>query len=89
MGDAMQQVMIVGQPGSGKSWLALQIGRRLGLPVYHMDHIHRQAGWVERDRTEKLRLCAQVEALDHWVFEGNFTATAPNPHGAGRSGHLA
>lgn len=78
MGDAVQRVMIVGQPGSGKSWLALQIGRRLGLPVYHMDHIHWQAGWVERDGAEKLRLCAQVEALDHWVFEGNFTATAPN-----------
>jgi adenylate kinase family enzyme len=40
----MRRIMIVGQPGSGKSWLAGQIGKRLGLPVHHMDHIHWQPG---------------------------------------------
>jgi len=70
--------MIVGQPGSGKSWLAVQVGRRLGLPVHHMDHIHWLPGWVERGRAEKERLCGAIEAGEAWVFEGNFTPTVAN-----------
>ena len=58
----MQRVMIIGQPGAGKSTLARQVGDRLGLPVVHIDHIHWQAGWVERSRADKTRMCLAVEA---------------------------
>ena len=71
----MRRVMIVGQPGSGKSWLARQIGARLGLPVHHMDHIHWLPGWVERSIPDKQALCAGIEAQEDWVFEGNFSPT--------------
>ena len=74
----VQRIMIVGQPGSGKSWLARQLGARLALPVYHIDHIHWQSGWVERDRAEKDRLCLAVEALPAWIFEGGHSATYAN-----------
>lgn len=66
----MKRVMIIGQPGAGKSWLAREMGRRTGLPVYHMDHIHWQAGWVERSQDEKLRLAREVHAQEEWIFEG-------------------
>ena len=75
LGVAMQRVMIIGQPGSGKSWLAREMGRRSGLPVFHMDHIHWQSGWIERDRAEKDRLCQAVEAGEAWIFEGGHSAT--------------
>ena len=71
----MQRVMIMGQPGSGKSTLARALGARTGLPVVHIDLIHWQAGWVERSREEKTRLCRQVEARDAWIFEGGHSAT--------------
>jgi len=71
----MRRVMIVGQPGSGKSTLARALGQRTGLPVVHIDHIHWQAGWVERNREEKTRLCRAVEAGERWIFEGGHSAT--------------
>ncbi|MGL5012325.1 MAG: AAA family ATPase [Paracoccaceae bacterium] len=74
----MQRVMIVGGPGSGKSTLARGLGARTGLPVYHMDHIHWQSGWVERERAEKIRLAGEIEARDSWVFEGGLSATYAN-----------
>lgn len=74
----MQRVMIVGQPGSGKSTLARQLGQRTGLPVVHIDTIHWQPGWVERTRDEKTHLCLEVEARDHWIFEGGHSATWDN-----------
>ncbi|MBC7478174.1 MAG: AAA family ATPase [Pseudorhodobacter sp.] len=77
-GKAMRRVMVVGQPGSGKSWLAVRIGARLGVPVYHMDQITWAPGWVERGHDERVARCAAVEAGDAWVFDGNFSATAAN-----------
>ncbi len=71
----MQRVMIVGQPGSGKTTLAREMGKRTGLPVIHIDTIHWQSGWVERSKDEKTRLCREVEARDRWIFEGGHSVT--------------
>ncbi|WP_243698680.1 AAA family ATPase [Paracoccus alkanivorans] len=73
----MQRVMILGQPGAGKSTLALAMGEITGLPVVHIDHIHWESGWKERSRSEKTRLCAEVHARDRWIFEGGHSVTWP------------
>lgn len=74
----MRRIMVVGQPGAGKSTLARALGRRTGLPVVHIDHIHWQPGWIERPRDEKTRLCHEVEAREAWIFEGGHSATWAN-----------
>ena len=66
----MRRVLIVGQPGSGKSTFARALGERTGLPVVHIDKIHWQPGWVERSRDEKDRLTREVHARETWIFEG-------------------
>jgi adenylate kinase family enzyme len=74
----MQRIMIVGQPGSGKSTLARAMREITGLPVFHIDHIHWQPGWVERPRDEKTALCKAVEAREAWIFEGGHSVTWAN-----------
>jgi len=73
----MHRVMIIGQPGSGKSTFAQEFGEITHLPVFHIDHIHWQSGWVERPGPEKDKLCAEVHARDKWVFEGGRSSTWP------------
>ncbi len=73
----MKRVMVVGQPGAGKSTFAQAMGAITRLPVCHVDHIHWQAGWVERPRPEKDRLCHAVHAREVWIFEGGHSATWP------------
>ena len=69
------RIMIVGGPGSGKSWLAAELHRISGLPVWHMDQIHWLPGWVERDRQEKDLLTRRVHASPEWIFEGGHSRT--------------
>jgi len=71
----MKRVMIAGGPGSGKSMLATALGEKTGLPVFHMDKIHYQPGWIERPRAEKDRLTHEVHVQDRWIFEGGHSST--------------
>jgi adenylate kinase family enzyme len=75
MNAAMKRVMIVGGPGSGKSTLAEKLGAKTGLPVFYMDHIHWNPGWVERTKDEKNTLTREIHAKDAWIFEGNHSST--------------
>lgn len=70
--------MIIGQPGAGKSTLARRLGTRTGLPVVHIDRIHWQPGWIERNPAEKSRLARDAEAAERWIFEGGHSATWPS-----------
>ncbi len=74
----MKRVMIVGQPGAGKSTLARLLGEVVDLPVHHMDRIHWQSGWVQRPTPERLEMVRAVEESDAWIFEGGFSMTYVN-----------
>lgn len=71
----MQRVAIVGPGGAGKSTLAVEVGRRTGLPVIHLDRLFWKPGWTEPPRDEWA--VAQRQALqgDHWIVDGNYGGT--------------
>ena len=73
----MKRVMIVGQPGSGKSTTARMIGDITGLPVVHVDRIHWMPGWIERPADEKITMSLAEIAKDAWIFEGGHSRTWP------------
>ncbi len=71
----MQRIMVIGGPGSGKSTLARRIGHRLDLPVYHLDQLTFESGWVERPHDVRDRELANIVAGAHWVIDGNYART--------------
>lgn len=71
----MRRVMVIGQPGSGKSTFAHALGEATGLPVHHMDLIHWLPGWVERPMAEKLPLVRAIEDAEAWILEGGLSRT--------------
>ncbi len=75
----MQRIVVMGPPGSGKSTLAREIGRRCGLPVFHLDQTYWRAGWIEAPEAEFRAEVERLAALPAWVIEGNYTSSTLAP----------
>lgn len=72
----MKRVAIVGPGGAGKSWLAVELGRRLGLEVVHLDQHYWRPGWVEPPAEEwRAQHAALLSGRDEWVADGNYGST--------------
>ena len=72
----MKRIAVIGCCGAGKSQLSLELGRRLGLPVIHLDQLAWQAGWVEVDRDELVRRQQAAFTNDGtWIADGNYGST--------------
>lgn len=71
----MQRVLIVGPCGAGKSTLAVKLGQKLNLNVYHMDQLNWKTGWVESSKDQILQRLAQILAGDRWLIDGTYGGT--------------
>ncbi len=71
----MLRVLIIGPCGAGKSTLAAELGKRLNLPVFHMDKLNWQPGWVEGGEDEIRRKLLDIVATDRWLIDGNYGGT--------------
>jgi adenylate kinase family enzyme len=70
----MERVAVIGCGGAGKTVLAQEIGRRLRLPVKHIDGFYWQqrpdGGHVESTPEQWRRIHAQLIAEERWVIDG-------------------
>jgi adenylate kinase family enzyme len=71
----MQRVTIVGSGGSGKSTLADELGRRLNLPVVHLDRLYWKPGWVGTPVEEWRNVQNDLVSEDRWILDGNYSKT--------------
>ena len=71
----MQNILVIGPCGAGKSTLARDLGARLGLPVHHIDQLNWQPGWVESSKDELRARLATIVDGDRWLIDGNYGGT--------------
>ncbi|OZU87858.1 AAA family ATPase [Virgibacillus indicus] len=71
----MKKVVIIGGSGAGKSTLAQTLGKKLELPIYHLDAIHWQPGWVPLSREQFIKETEKVLERDTWIIDGNYGST--------------
>jgi adenylate kinase family enzyme len=71
---AMDRIVIIGNSGSGKSYLAAQLGARLAVPVTHLDQLFWEPGGftVKRPQARVLRDIERVKQNPRWIAEGVF-----------------
>ena len=68
-----RRVVVVGPTGSGKTTLAADIARILGLPHIEQDALYWGPGWEEPPRELFRQKLEQVLAGGEWVVDGNYS----------------
>ena len=71
----MQRIAIIGSCGAGKSTLARILGRKLNLPVIHLDAYYWQSGWQENSGDRWIRIQQELVKSDRWIIDGNYGST--------------
>lgn len=66
------RILIMGNGGAGKTWLARRLGECLHHPIIHLDDMHWEPGryGVARDRTLRNEMVQAVAEHDTWIMEG-------------------
>ncbi len=64
------KIAIIGNAGSGKSTLGLQLHNILHIPLYHLDQYFWKPGWQEPDRAEFEKIHNQLCDKNEWIIEG-------------------
>ncbi|WP_330181350.1 (d)CMP kinase [Nocardia sp. NBC_01503] len=67
-----RRIAVEGTSGSGKSSLARDISRRLGIAHIELDAIHHQADWTPLGAPEFQAAVGARIARDGWVVDGNY-----------------
>ena len=70
-----RRIAVIGASGSGKSTLARRLGELLRLPVYHLDSIWWNPGWVESTQEDFDAELRQIVDDERWVIDGNYSRT--------------
>lgn len=70
----LQRIVVVGVAGSGKTTLARQLARQLGLPHVELDALHWEANWTQAPLPIFRERVAQALSGDSWVTDGNYSS---------------
>lgn len=73
MGGKEKRIAVIGTTGSGKTTLARQISKRLGIPHVELDALHWEQHWVESPVEIFRARVAYALRGDAWVIDGNYS----------------
>ncbi|CAN5115481.1 AAA family ATPase [soil metagenome] len=69
----VHRVSVVGATGAGKSRLAGELARRLGVPHIELDAIYHQPNWTPLPAEEFRAAVRDLAAGPGWVIDGNYS----------------
>jgi adenylate kinase family enzyme len=68
----MRRIVVGGPPGAGKTTVAAEIGRRLGIEHTELDALWWGPDWTEVGKEIFRERAGTVAAGDRWVVDGNY-----------------
>lgn len=69
------RIIILGSPGSGKSWLSKQLAQKTGLPLIHLDKEYWNPGWEETPKDKWAEKIQELIKKEKWIIDGNYNTT--------------
>jgi adenylate kinase family enzyme len=74
----VKKIAVVGPIGAGKSRLANELGKLLGIRVLHLDTLFWKPGWVPTPRDEFEAMQRRELATDSWIVDAQFDDMLPD-----------
>ena len=71
----MKRILVIGCPGSGKSYFAKRLGLILNLPVIHMDNLYWKKDKTSISHEELENNLKPYLEKDSWIIDGNYHRT--------------
>jgi adenylate kinase family enzyme len=71
----VNRVVVIGSGGAGKSVLSMELGRRTGLPVIHLDWLYWGPGWEPTPEPEWEAVVREAVQGERWIIDGNYRGT--------------
>lgn len=71
----VRRIIIVGNNGSGKSYLSKELAAITGLPLVHLDMEFWRLNWQMPPHEEWIQRQSELIARERWIIEGNHTGT--------------
>ena len=66
----MVKIHIAGNSGSGKTTLAHELGRSFDIPVFGLDNIVWQSGWIKTPQSIRIDKEMALASKTDWIIEG-------------------
>ena len=71
----MDKIIVIGCGGAGKSTFSRKLSNLLDIPVYHLDKLFWNKGWIETQQKEFNKKIKEVISKDKWIIDGNYIKT--------------
>ena len=68
----MKQIIIIGCPGSGKTYFAKQLSEILQVELFHMDNIYWKKDKTHISREELVCRVDEIMSQSEWILDENF-----------------
>lgn len=65
-----RRIIVIGNAGGGKSRLAEWLAHSRGIPLYRLDSIQWNPGWVQTPETEFRRKHNELIEREEWILDG-------------------
>ena len=70
----MQRILILGNAGSGKTFLGRKLADLLDLELIHLDYYFWQPGWRKPAREVWIKKITHLISKPKWVMDGNYSS---------------
>ncbi|SHK32357.1 Adenylate kinase [Hathewaya proteolytica DSM 3090] len=70
-----KKIIVIGSPGSGKSYFSKKLAKLLNIPVYHMDNIYWREDKTHISREELVHSIDDIMNKEQWIIDGNYFST--------------
>lgn len=73
--EELKKVIVVGSPGSGKSFFSNKLSKVSGVKVYHLDDLFWEKDWKSKSPDDWMKIQEKLVAKDRFIIDGNYSAT--------------